>query len=263
MYTIDRDSPIPVYYQIQQDLRKRIKYKEWELNQLMPSETELIKYYDVSRVTLRQALAELEKDGLIKRYRGKGAFITARNPTPFVHDLNYELVSGKRLVQQGYSMEANILTLTETSPALSDIQEKLHLDKEHNHLVFIKRLFLLDGKPIAIGKSWLPAGILPGFVENGMIENSLSRTLAERYHIKPVRVDDYVEVVRSTQAESELLNSTYDVPLILIQGISYLEDGTPIEYSQTHWLGDGVRFHLSLHHTKEGFVMGDRAERAE
>ena len=258
MYNIDRDSPIPVYFQIQKDLRKRINDREWEIDQLMSSETELIEQYRVSRVTIRQALAELEKDSLIKRYRGKGAFIRAMSPVPFVYDLNYELVSGKRLIQQGYSMEAKILSLSEISPPFSEIQEKLQLGKETNNLIFLERLFLLDGKPIAIGRSWLPCDLLPGFVENGLIENSLSRTLAERYNLKPVKVDDYVEAMRSTQSESELLESPDDMPLISIQGISYLRNGRPIEYSQTHWVGDGVRFHLSLHHTKDGFIIGNK-----
>lgn len=258
MYIIDRDSPIPVYFQIQKDLRNRINAKEWEVEQLMSSETELIKYYNVSRATIRQALAELEKDGLIKRYRGKGAYIKAMGPIPFVYDLNYELVSGKRLIQQGYSMEAKILALEEISPPFSEIQEKLQLCKEENNLIFLQRLFLLDGKPIAVGKSWLPVDLLPGFVEKGLIDNSLSRTLAERYNLKPVKVDDYVEAVRSTQSESELLDSPYDMPLISIQGISYLKNGRPIEYSQTHWVGDGVRFHLLLHHTKDGFIIGNK-----
>ena len=258
MYNVDRDSPIPVYFQIQKDLRNRINNREWEIDQLMSSETELIEQYKVSRVTIRQALAELEKDGLIKRYRGKGAFIRAVSPVPFVYDLNYELVSGKRLIQRGYSMEAKILSLKEISPPFSEIQEKLQLGKETDKLIFLERLFLLDGKPIAIGRSWLPCDLLPGFVEKGLIDNSLSRTLAERYKLKPVKVDDYIEAVRSTQSESELLESSYDMPLISIQGISYLKNGRPIEYSQTHWVGDGVRFHLPLHHTKDGFIIGNK-----
>ena len=69
---IDRDSPVPVYYQIQQDLISRISRGEWQIGEQMPSESSLIDEYKVSRVTPRQALAELEKDNLIKRHRGKG-----------------------------------------------------------------------------------------------------------------------------------------------------------------------------------------------
>lgn len=253
---IDRDSPVPVYFQIQQDLRDRIAHREWDLDQLMPSETELTKHYGVSRVTLRQALAELEKDRLIKRYRGKGAFVTGISPKPFVHDLNYELVTGERIARQDYSMTAQILSLDYVTPLYPDIAEKLKIKDEQYRAIFLKRLFFLEGKPIAIGKSWLPSHLLPDFVEKGMINNSLSQTLADRYNIIVDSVDDYIEVVRSTHSESSLLNCTLDVPLLLIQGISYLKGGIPLECSQTSWLGDGVRFHFHLHNTDKGFVMG-------
>lgn len=252
--SIDRDSPIPAYYQIELDLKKRIIQKEWGVNQQLPSESDLAQQYDVSRITLRQALAELEKDGIIKKYRGKGAFINAV-PAPFVHELSYVLVSGERMVQQGYTMTADILQFENVSPLFPDICENLQLTAE-SEAVYMKRLFLLDGKPIAIGKSWLPAAIVPDFVEQGLINNSLSTTLAERYRITPVRVEDFFEVVRPTHSESELLKSSNDAPLILVKGISYLDDGTPLEYSHTLWLGDGVRFHFTLVHTDRGFVMG-------
>jgi DNA-binding GntR family transcriptional regulator len=251
---IDRDSPIPAYYQIELDLKKRIIRNEWSVHQSLPSEAELAVQYNVSRITLRQALAELEKDGIIKKYRGKAAIINSV-PRPFVHDLSYVLVSGKRLTREGYTMTAKVLQLERLPSFFPEICESLALPSGAM-VVYMKRLFLLDGKPIAIGKSWLPDSLVPDFVEQDLIENSLSKTLAQRYRISAVRVEDYLDIVRPTRSEYELLRSTYDAPLIMIKGISYLADGKPLEYSQTTWLGDKVRFHFSLHHTDQGFVMG-------
>ncbi|QQO08451.1 GntR family transcriptional regulator [Breznakiella homolactica] len=254
---INRDSPIPVYYQIELDLKKRITKGEWAIHQSLPSESELATQYDVSRITLRQALAELEKDGIIKKYRGKAAIINAV-PSPFVHDLSYTLVSGRRMTQESYgknTMTAKVLQLERLVSTFPEIHESLKL-RDNEKVIYMKRLFLLDKKPIAIGKSWLPDSLVPKFAEDGLIDNSLSKTLVKRYGITPVRVEDYLDVVRPTQSEYELLRSTYDAPLILIKGISYLSDGRPVEYSQTAWLGDKVRFHFTLHHTDQGFVMG-------
>lgn len=254
---LDRESPIPVYFQIQQDLRKRIAHHEWEVNEVMASESELTKYYGVSRVTLRQALAELEKDGLIKRYRGKGAFITADSPKPFVHELNYKLVSGGSVSSSSQSMTAKVIELKYVSPVYEDIKEKLKLTDAQDKAIFFKRVFYLKETPIAIGKSWLPAHLFPRFVEDGMINNSLSETLEKRYKLYPEKEDDFIEVIRSTQKESLLLNCTQDVPLLMVKGNSFLKDGTPVEVSQTAWVGDAVRFKLSLHRSNSGFVIGD------
>ena len=66
-FSIDRSSPVPAYYQIQLDLSDRIQRGEWNDRKQLPSESTLAEQYAVSRITLRQALAELEKDGIIKK----------------------------------------------------------------------------------------------------------------------------------------------------------------------------------------------------
>lgn len=83
-YSINRDPPIPVYYQFATDIKSRIIHEEWEVGGQIASENELVIQYGISRVTLRQALAKLKKDGIIKRYRGKGAFVN-ENPNQFLH----------------------------------------------------------------------------------------------------------------------------------------------------------------------------------
>ena len=68
---IDRSSPIPAYQQIANDISKRIAQREWKINDKLPSEQELAQNYGVSRVTIRQAMAQLERDGLIEKVSGK------------------------------------------------------------------------------------------------------------------------------------------------------------------------------------------------
>ncbi len=250
---VDRNSPIPAYYQIAMDLMKRISRQEWEAYQQLPSESDLAEYYSVSRVTLRQALAELEKDGIISKYRGKGAFINA-NPVPFVHDFNYALVLEERISQHGFSMTAEVLEQRLLDEPYPNIVEGLMLRPDEK-AIYLKRLFFLDERPIAIGRSWLSEATVPGFESCQMVDNSLSRTLDAYYHMKPVRVEDILEVVRPTQSERELLKTSYDAPLLIVKGISYLQDGRPLEYSNTSWSGDNVRFRFALKQTENGFVM--------
>ncbi|MHC1771146.1 MAG: GntR family transcriptional regulator [Flexilinea sp.] len=251
---IDRNSPIPIYYQIETDLKKRIMRREWDVHQQLPTEVELASQYDVSRITLRQALAELEKDSIIRKQRGKGTFINT-NPTPFVNNLSYTLVSGDRIKQQPYSIAATILEQMLVTDLFPDVYEHLELKPEDN-AVYIKRLFLLNGKPLAIGRSWLPSKIVPGFESIPMINNSLSQTLLRRYQLHAILVEDYLEVVRSTQSECDLLKCIFDTPLVLIRGTSFLEGNRPLEYSNTLWAGDSVRFRFTLRNTEDGFVIG-------
>ncbi len=254
MLRIDRNSPIPVYYQIELDLKKRIERHEWDAYHKLPSEAELAQQYDVSRVTIRQTLAELEKDGVISRYQGKGAFINA-SPVPFVHEFSYALVLGERISQQGFSMTAKVLNqVLVDEPPFPDIAEGLQL-QTGDKVVYIKRLFLLDERPIAIGRSWLNAATVPGFEAKPMVDNSLSKSMAHYYRHKPITVDDYLEVVRATPSDRNLLKSAPDMPLLLVKGISFLAGGHPLEYSETVWSGDNVRFHFSLKLSKDGLIV--------
>lgn len=252
-HCIDRESPVPVYFQVAADLKLRISNGEWEVNGQLASESELIEQYDISRVTLRQALAELEKDGIIKRSRGKRAVIN-QNPSQFIHELKYSLVNGKYETESDHPMHAEMLDVKIIPEPYDFVADALKLKKGQTALYF-KRLFYCDNKPIAIGRSWVPYDLVPNLEKEGFINNSLTQTISERYHLNVVHVDDILETVRASLADSQLLNSTYDTPLISIKGLSYLDTGRPLEYSQTFWLGDRVRFSISFEKSGDRFKM--------
>lgn len=241
---IDRASPVPVYYQIAMDMKSRIAQREWELDQRLPTEMELAEQYEVSRITLRQAMAELEKDGIIVKQRGRGTFIHAE-PAPFVTKLNYLLTSDDQATRENRLVTAKVLEQKLVTDLFPAVYEHLRLRPEDQAL-YIKRLFMLNGHPVAIGRSHIPARLVPGLEKKPLINNSLSTTLRKEYQLTPLRVEDYLEAVRATQAESALLKCNHDTPLILIEGTSYLPGGEPLEYSCTLWAGDSVRFHLPL-----------------
>ena len=185
---VDKNSPIPVYYQIETDLKKRIMRQEWDIGEQLPGELDLARHYDVSRITLRQALAELEKDGIIRKERGKGSFLAA-DPTPYVNSLNYAVVSKGRLFSQpgGPAVTAKILEqrlVTDLFPAVS---EHLELERE-GWAVYIKRLYLIGGRPIAISRSHLPAPLVPGMEGLELVRGSVLETLEQAYGLSADRV---------------------------------------------------------------------------
>lgn len=241
MSNIDRDSPIPAYYQIQMDLKDRIKRGEWARTGQLPSEAKLAETYAVSRITLRQALAELEKDGWIKKSRGRGAVI-CENPVPFVHKLDYSLVSSSR---SKYNITASMLSIQRFEQPYDEVCAMLRL-APGEPVVYLKRLFSLEGKPLAIGRSWLSLHRFPALDTQGLDNNRLSATLLSRYHVRAVRVEDWVEAVRPTPSDCQLLDISYDCPLLSVRGISYDADDVPVEYSTTLWLGDMVRFKITM-----------------
>lgn len=243
-FSIDRNSPVPAYYQIQLDLSDRIQRGEWNDHKQLPSESTLAEQYAVSRITLRQALAELEKDGIIKKSRGCGAKICEK-PAPFVHKMDFYSIVATHEGHDGKQVTSQVLNVRRFDTPTEDVIEHLQLEPG-TPVVYIKRLFLFDGKPLAVGRSWLSLARFPGLDETGLGEKGLTATLRSRYNTIIRRFNDAIEAVRPAPDERNLLDVSYDCPLLMVRGLSFDQHNVPVEYSTTYWLGDKVRFTVSM-----------------
>ena len=242
MNSINRDSPIPAYYQIALDVRKRILQQEWQVQQKIPSETELAKAYGVSRVTMRQAIAELVKDGILERKRGSGTFVNLK-PLPLTHDLSLPHILAGRFRKMGLETSSKIIKAQTFPDPFPDVQKNLQISEE-TAIAYLKRILLIGDQATALNRSWFDDSLCPGIAEHDLIDGSLSKTLRERYGLVPAYANNWLEVIRGTQETADLLGNSLDMPIILVRSVSHLADGTPLEYSITEWLGDRIRFNF-------------------
>ena len=215
---IDRDSPIPVYYQIQMDLKKRIMRREWGTGGgRFPPRTSSPSSTMSAASRSGRRWRSWRRTASSRNTRGKGTYIEA-DPTPFIHNLSYSLVtSSDRSAQQHYAITADMLQQKLVSDLFPDVCEHLQL-RPNQSAVYIKRLFLLNNRPIAIGRSYLPSDIVPGLEASPFIFNSLSQTLLNRYQLKASLVEDSLEAVRSTQSECTLLKCHLRYPAHIGKG---------------------------------------------
>lgn len=244
MLPITRESPVPVYYQIALHLRSRITSKEWERGERIPAEELLSAEYGVSRVTMRQALAELVKDGLLARQQGRGTFVN-RVPQPLVHNFSLPILFGGELRKLGYTLQHQVLERQVFTNPLPHVAERLRLEPSQP-VAYLKRVLMINGQPSAVNRSWFSEELVPGIAANELIDNSLSGTLAKRYDFVPARSENQIEVARATESEAQLLEIKRDTPLLILTSTSFLGDNAPLEYSVTAWLGDNIRFHFDV-----------------
>ena len=249
MFYIDRSSPVPIYYQVKTHLWNRIKSKEWGLHQKLPTETELAQYYGISRITLRQAVAELEDEGLLIKKRGQGTFINEKK-APIVTTLSYSLSS--RTGSDNIKIETTVLEQMKLTHIEPYVKKRLEL-QENEAVIYIKRLFSIDGAPMAVSRSYLPAHLVPDLEYKALVNNSISLSLQKYYQLEPMFVKDNLAAVRATQSESRILTITLDSPLMLVEGLSYYAEKKPLESSHTLWSGDSVKFEILLQKGKNGF----------
>lgn len=239
---VDRKSPMPAYQQIASHINERITHEEWLIGDRLPSETDLAAQYNVSRITLRQALSILEADGIICRYQGKGAFVQA-NPNIFWQDLRLPTVSnhGKAFHNSKVFSESIHIRKEAAAPRISYINLQV---PENTPLLFLQRFFVKDNRKLGLNQVWFPAELVPSLEDLGLVQNSISTTLKERYDLSISKIDSNIEALKLNASFAQMLNVNTDDAALKIDSIHYLDNGLPIEYSSTVWVGEYTRFHV-------------------
>jgi GntR family transcriptional regulator len=240
---VDWSSPVPAYHQIFENLSGRISEGEWKEGQKLPSEKTLAELYAASRVTIRLALNSLERKGAIRKVRGSGS-IVQRQEKPFIHNFSLPSTICDKLGHKGISLDAELVGL-EAGTAKPMVAELLKLSDERR-VVLVKRVFTRSGRPLALSESWIAESLVPEIVERGLIEGHLSNTLAQRYQLLPVRIENTMEVTRLSGADARLLEAFLDMPVIAVASVSFLPFDVPLEYSRTLWLADRIKFRFNL-----------------
>jgi DNA-binding GntR family transcriptional regulator len=242
---VDRSAPLPVYFQIAGDIRRRLDGGEWSAGERIEAEVELARQYEVSRVTVRQALAELVKDDLLERRRGSGTYVRGQRQ-PLVYDLSLTVGAlANRWQEAEFDNRAEVIEASIVD-ASGDIRHRLQLPRARTCLYMMRRVFI-NGQPTVLYRSWLDSALAPGLEVSPRLTGSLSRVLSEDYGFAPARAETELEVVRATREETRLLQAASDVPIVMVTSTTYLQSGRPLEHAQLAWLGDRVRFHITAY----------------
>jgi len=239
---IDKNSPIPAYHQIVKDMLDRITANEWKMNARLPSEPKLAEAYSVSRVTIRQAMAELEKRQIIVRHQGRGAFLIGQ-PQPFVENLN--LPSVGQVPDPSTRNASTLIELRVDDNPPQYVVDAFKSDAKNFPLIYLCRVFAKKNFPIGLNHAWFPSGRVPGFVEDGLVHESVTATLRERYGYDITRVDNIIEATKANANDAFLLEVSYDDPLLKIQSSHYTNEDILIQFSNTLWVGDLTRFRFT------------------
>jgi DNA-binding GntR family transcriptional regulator len=221
---VDRESPIPAYYQIGLDLRRRIDNGEWRSGDRLPSEIDLANEYEVSRMTMRQAIAELVKEGFISRQRGSGTFVN-QTTTRVIPHLSFPISFTHRIKELGFTPSARTLKAQVITAPSPEIAQRLKVNPIES-IAYYKRVLMVNEQPMALNRSFIPYRLCPGLVDNDLIDQSISTTLERLYNLTPIRAEHWLEAVLVSD-DAILLEINPGNPLLLLTTISYLENDIP------------------------------------
>jgi len=239
---LDRNSHIPYFAQVIDILRDRIDSGIWLAGTQIPGEPELCKMFDVSRTVIRQALAELDHDGLIVRKKGKGTFVAE----PKIGESLVQRLTGfyEDMVERGLTPVTQVLR-QQIIPAVGKVAARLEVEPG-TPVIEIERLRFVQNEPIVLVTTYLPCERCPEAATADFSAQSLYKFLETRYGLVIARGRRTLEAVAANDYEARLLQIEIGQPLILLNSISILEDGTPLEYYYARHRGDRSKFDVEL-----------------
>jgi len=226
--SLSDETGVPLYVQIRNLLRERIRLGEWAADEPMPTEEELVAHFGVSRTTVRQAMSDLANEGLVVRHAGRGTF--ARQPLMVVRMQQWHSLTTD-IAQRGLRPSKTILSVGKLD-AGAEIAHRASELAERD-VLHIRSVRYADGAPIIVLDSYFPFELC-GFLtqlELGDPGVSIERALAD-HGIELTRATGEISATLASADEAEHLDIVKGSPLVEIATKSYSADGRVVEYSR-------------------------------
>lgn len=229
----------PLHSIIASRAETRIRSGAWAPGTRLPPERDLCELLDVSRTTLRQALAELEERGLISRHQGRGTFVTRPRVDAAVSG---HFTIGAALRARGMTLTTQVLSIG-TVEAGRQIATDLGI-LPGEEVVHLERLRSLASEPLLLETTDLPRALFPGLTGADFAGRSLYDILREDHGRTVQAATESLEPVILTARESTALEVPRHAPAMLIRRLSTDSIGTVVELSHLLLRGDRSRFLL-------------------
>jgi len=239
---VDPDSPIPLYYQIEEDLRRLIRTGQIPPQNPMPPELELCRAYGVGRHTIRMALARLVADNLIARRAGRGTFIKPQaDRMKFYLDRSFT----QQMADMGREAHSEILEI-ETGNIDAASPEVLR-KKIGASCLRLVRLRFGDDEPIGIQSSIILTELCPGLEKQDFNHHGLYDILAREYSLAISKIHHTISAATAGEFQAKLLQIAPGDPLLVVKTVALLDHQQIIEQTTSFYRAD--KYEYSTTHT--------------
>jgi GntR family transcriptional regulator len=234
---------VPLYHQIQQLIRHRVAKNHYAPGSQIPSEHELCRELKVSRITVREALKELVREGMLLKVQGKGTFVSpdAAMPLPPIkytgalEDI-YERVLKLDVVDVEISRV----------PVPPSLRQLLGLPSYETEVTCIKRLRNINGEPFSYTVNYLPVSIGDRIRREDLFTAPLMAILEGEINIPIRRADETVEAAPADPEVSSRLRIPVLYPVMHVTRTMYTEGDKPFELVETFYRADKYKYSVSL-----------------
>jgi GntR family transcriptional regulator len=247
LFKINRQEKAPLYDLIEQNLRQLILRGQINQGESVPSEWELADLYGVSRLTVRNALENLTRQGWLVKRHGVGTFVAH----PKVTEISPSKLSFTEQMRSIGRKPSSRLISIQVLPADADVASALKLEQGQS-VVEIMRVRLADNEPILLETSYLSTARFPGLeLATQLASTSLYDWLASQYQTSVAMMDQTLEPVLLSDTQAQHLETQPGTPAMYSKVLAYTSEGVPIEYSWSVTRGDQCRFFFSFRRGEE------------
>ncbi len=231
---INRNTPIPLYYQLMQEIKSSIESGQFKPGDSIPTEMEIMKEHEISRATVRQAILQLVNEGYLRRIKSKGTFVNSPPEKPrFLGTLKG---LAEEMKHKGISFYTRVLD-KRIIPAPVKVAEKLLIASEDT-VFYLKRLRYVQEEPVLIVDGYIPAGLCRAIEEENFENISLYDLLEKKYGLVLHHGRrEFEPIMPSSEEEVKLLGISWRTPILYVESVVYTENDAPVEYVEIKMRG--------------------------
>jgi GntR family transcriptional regulator len=234
-------SPVPLYAQLKELLRAQILDGTFQPHSRMASESELGQAYGVSRITVRQALGDLQKEGLIFKIHGKGTFVS--KPKAFQNVSSLQGLA-EAMAASGHEV-VNRMRAFRFLPASRSVAERLGL-AEGEIVAEIERIRLLNREPISLEVTYLPEALGKRLEKADLVTRDIFLILENDCGVPLGHADLAIDAVLADADMADALQVDEGAPIMRIERLTHAADGTPLDFEYLYYRGDAFQYRLRI-----------------
>ena len=236
---------IPMYRQIADTIREKIRDGEYKVGETLPTEAQLRNEFSVSRVTIRQALKLLIENEELESVQGSGTYVKENKVN---YDIYQQSTFNEKWAHLGVSTHSNVIVFEIAQPNIA-MAEQLNIS-ESDRVFHVKRVRCIEEHPITVEETWMPLHLFPDLTFKVM-EKSKYDFIENTKGMVIDRSEQEIIPVLPSEEISELLQISQEQPIIEKRTRSFLADGTVFEYSRNYFTSKDYKFTLiAKRHTK-------------
>lgn len=233
---------IPLYIRVYEELKRQIQSGKYKTDDYLPSEQELQKMFDVSRITVRRSLQDLALDGYVERIRGKGTKVLQRKKYSDLYRLSGFTEDAIKAGERPTSIVLKCITVK----ASAQVAEFLQI-KPNENVYFLRRLRLINGRVHAIHETYISQRFNLKLDASDFDENTSLYEMYDNNNIQLGEATETIGAIKPSQTLKKELFIDQDTPVFLRERITYDVNQVPIEFSKNYYIAKGYRYVVRLH----------------